>query len=87
MSRLIDAEPFEVFMTNYKGYDMESYMAGVEAVLEAIDNAPTIEPVKGKWITNDCILNRKLCSNCNMYFDMLEADNFCPNCGADMRED
>lgn len=43
--RLIDADLFESFSANYKGYDRKSYIAGAEAVLKSIDNAPTVDAV------------------------------------------
>lgn len=43
--RLIDADQFEGFSTNCKGYDAKSYIAGAKAVLEVIDSAPTVDAV------------------------------------------
>ena len=54
---------------------------------EDLDNALTIEaePVKhGRWLFNGMILNRQKCSVCGFYSDDLQADNYCPNCGARM---
>lgn len=43
--RLIDADIFEVVGTKIpEGMDPESYMAGMDFVLNKIDDAPTIEP-------------------------------------------
>lgn len=43
------------------------------------------EPVKhGRWLLNGMILNRQKCSVCGFYSDDLQADNYCPNCGAQM---
>lgn len=43
--RLIDADTFEVVTTKIPdGMDAESYMAGMDFVLNKIDDAPTIEP-------------------------------------------
>ena len=39
----------------------------------------------GKWLhRNNFLLNRTTCSECGVYFDMLEVDRYCPNCGAKM---
>ena len=38
---------------------------------------------KGKW-KNIALFTRE-CSECGAQFHELEYDNFCPNCGADMR--
>ena len=56
-----------------------------EKLNDALDNAPTIEPqrIKGRWI-NNC-----RCSECG-YSEKNYSDapnNFCPVCGADMREE
>ena len=59
--------------------------------LEFIDNKPTIEPErkKGKWIKGvgeNGITTSEFCSCCR-YENKHWCDwNFCPNCGADMRE-
>ena len=45
------------------------------------DYAPTIEPKRGKWID---FKNGWKCSACGKWNN--ETSNFCPNCGADMRE-
>lgn len=53
---------------------------------DALDNAPTIEErKKGKWIKQ--AVGWK-CSNCVLCTNDKGVDsfNFCPNCGADMRE-
>ena len=61
-------------------------------VCEAICTAPTIEPQrkKGMWIEHNphkwglgIVFE---CSECGEKIDC-EPSNFCPNCGADMRED
>lgn len=55
----------------------------------AIENAPTIQPKKGKWINNKHDLPN--CNQCGYMpqFDRAIDDyyysNYCPNCGADMR--
>ena len=40
--RLIDAERLDVIFGNYKEYDRDSYMAGMNAVIDQIDKTPTI---------------------------------------------
>lgn len=71
-----------------------------EQVKDLIDEQPTAdvrENVKGEWqvreeIENNCYIVR--CSNCHakvrvggnvLYDSKIELNNFCPNCGADMR--
>lgn len=50
--------------------------------LQRILEQPTIEPErkKGKWIEDRC-------SECGCYVYHGDVRNFCPDCGADMRED
>jgi rubrerythrin len=56
-----------------------------EIVLELLKTQPTIEPRKGKWKEHkDYPGLAYLCSECG-YFTTMRT-NFCPNCGADMRE-
>ena len=63
-----------------------------EALIKAIDNAETVGDVvrniinrpQGEW-TNAGMLTVQ-CSNCKSQFHELEVMNFCPNCGAKMKE-
>lgn len=60
------------------------------AVLLAISNAPTATPEvrRGKWKYCGSVLQE--CQNCGEIYSLTGNDgkawNFCPNCGADMRE-
>lgn len=101
MSRYIDIEPYEkdecmivkkdsVKMNN-RGWRLES------TALESVKNIPTadVQPVmRGKWIKQEePYVNTYECSNCNRWFtieDEIPEENnynYCPNCGADMRND
>lgn len=55
--------------------------------LEAIDNMPTVEPKRktGKWIREGWEVVYLRCSVCGYRDYAEEHNNFCPNCGADMR--
>lgn len=56
-------------------------------IIQMLEDTPVLDvaPVKhGYWIWGKAILNRQTCSCCKSYFDMLEADNYCPSCGAKM---
>ena len=64
-------------------------------ITEKINNAPSIdiEPKRGEWIEFDTKWGRSLyyCTNCMETSEVPTAFgkplyNFCPNCGADMRE-
>ena len=62
---------------------------GYAVPVEEIYNAPTIEArpvVHGhwKWVGADRWNDTYLCSNCGKM--NMDDSNFCPNCGADMRE-
>ena len=67
---------------NYQTYTHEYGDAiPTEWVMNAIDNAPTVEErPQGEWVEFE---GGYRCSNC----DDIEVytPNFCPNCGADMR--
>ena len=67
-----------------------------ELIAKMIQNAPTIEPKKGRWQEfhiGKCPLVE--CTSCHMARDVREVPHtnggkvawkFCPDCGADMRE-
>ena len=79
------------FHGNNKDYvpysDRRGYRQRDREVREAIINAPTVEREKGEWIDVDGLWFR--CSRCDAHRKMLMLgglkENYCPNCGADMR--
>lgn len=56
-----------------------------------LDNALTVEPVRGEWIVKEdenCFATWDYCSICGFSTGFAGSShyiNFCPNCGADMR--
>lgn len=54
-------------------------------VMNTIDNAPTVEPTKGKWLPRTSYdgFTYWRCDNCRV--DVDETTDYCPHCGADMR--
>ena len=65
-------------------------------VIEHLEQMPSAQPerIKGHWI--DAVIPNDsgglpviVCDKCNTFFPLQFGDghNFCPNCGADMRED
>ena len=102
MSRYIDTKWLEENAKEYSlgYYDYDEYAVPLSALDEApsID----IEPKRGEWIVHeartevndgfiDFFPTEYECSNCglkqSMYFINSKPSNFCPNCGADMREE
>ena len=87
MSRPIDADALieELKSDRFPG---EPYVGvGLKIAIEKICEAPTIEPErkKGKWEPFDFPWFR--CSECGAERENeIFMENFCPNCGADMRE-
>ena len=97
--RLIDADAViaDVKKNNQTNFDKQDWTS--RNVCTLLIGAPTIDAVpvvRGKWIIhkpfdsgrhncNECIE----CSVCGTWFghDCYEISNFCPNCGADIRED
>ena len=96
---LIDTMYHEAFETDS---DMQRWDSGCwiryKMFENAIDNAPTIEPKQGEWIDKgwhgdwqfetdgrgNC-WHEYECSKCGFH-NKGSKSNFCPNCGADMRE-
>ena len=54
-------------------------------VIEELTAADVRPVVRGKWEYISFMTVK--CSNCQETFQELAWDNFCPNCGADMREE
>jgi hypothetical protein len=97
---LISREALKKAIEQGEGFSWDSHGKDDLCVRKKyIDNAPTVEPTfgvfksicceecekrpHGKWLAVDRLGWGK-CSNCGEYCD---TDNFCANCGADMRED
>lgn len=60
--------------------------------VKALPAADVVERKKGKWIKSNIPNEKYVCSECGgacWYYDCkgkVAKSNFCPNCGADMRE-
>ena len=54
--------------------------------IRRIDNLPSVERKKGKWIGTDTKFGIRLyhCSECKADLMQLSLTNFCPNCGIKM---
>lgn len=89
--RLIDADALKLSMMLIATGETKKYCYPCKEILKEIDDAPTIEERKtGKWINN--IHDIPICDQCGYMtpydraIDDYEYGNYCPNCGADMRE-
>lgn len=90
--RLIDADAIfncKVLLVSDKTYD------AVRAVIERINNAPTVDPVKhGHWIRTpytdyDDTYECSVCGDSWTFIEGTPKDNeayYCPHCGAKMDE-
>lgn len=64
----------------------------LEEFIKALPAADVVERKKGKWIKSNIPNEKYVCSECGgacWYYDCkgkVAKSNFCPNCGADMRE-
>lgn len=93
--RLIDADELKKFPIRLDHYDTEHgnkhFVYGIEAVMEYVEELPTIDPVKhGRWVSvqkdDDSVLIWKdRCSVCGVRGHI--AYDYCPNCGARMDGD
>ena len=75
----------------------ESCLVTVTEIKLRVDKMPSVQPerIKGHWV-DDCTYMGIQCSACGKslqdyihateYAELMEVPNFCPNCGADMRE-
>ena len=96
--RLIDANEvkhiFVVLSEQYYGSFTGEAFAKALKVLENATTIDAVEVVHGRWISSGCGFD--CCSECRKvytdgYFTAMgikprEQFNYCPNCGADMRE-
>lgn len=77
--------------------ELDKYLCGVEfeeGIDKAIKNLPPVipQPKRGKWIETTLApvsggdFNRGFKCSCCDYVVVVDDFNYCPNCGADMRE-
>ena len=92
--RLIDAdELIENFLNHCRTeFEIKNCCMANENVIAIIQNAPTVERPKGEWIKHIDDLypedSTEECSSCHEEQRLVgNDDNFCPNCGADMRKE
>jgi rubrerythrin len=83
---MTNSEAIEILQANYPDACFEQLRDAVDIAIYALSAQPTIEPrKKGEWKEHkDYTGLAYLCSECG-YFTTMRT-NFCPNCGADMRE-
>ena len=90
MDELISRQKMKNMITNH--WSDFSNETNYRTALACVDAVPTInpEPKRGKWLdANICgELPVIVCNQCKTFYPLSfgEFHNFCPNCGADMRE-
>jgi len=98
MARLIDADALKELIANnvypvqdaFNDRDYGMFWTG--GIEKAIDDAPTVDPVKhGRWINaNEGLWNTVEVLKCSVCGEidnrMYRSDAYCPNCGAKMDE-
>lgn len=85
MSRLIDADALRKRIKAKNASNAMMKAMREECVAE-IDDAPTIEPKKGKWVRTYRNGFGTLIGRCGVCGRTQTVDNFCQNCGARMEE-
>lgn len=63
-----------------------------KGIFRRLKELPSVTPIRpyGHWITNSDYPDKLICSECNSKFDvwwMDKGSNYCPNCGAKMKEE
>lgn len=88
---LLDEEVMHLFITitgNQKQHTVVNECKS--SFRRMIEEQPTVEPVRGKWVFNPTF-NEYECSNCTSMISLSDDTNahpnFCPECGADMRKE
>ncbi len=98
--RLIDADALKKEVDNFQNcYNGWSDTYDKAYVIEAIEEAPTIEPKRGEWIYGEhdvAMCDGYRCDKCGFFvpwdykhkfIDFINDYHFCPHCGADMRKE
>ena len=91
--RLIDANELIAILEKIADEDESEYFH-LDEVTQEIFDAPTVDAapvVHGRWEPRKDVpgfVRCSVCHDCNIYDDWPDGKkwNYCPNCGADMRE-
>ena len=83
--RLIDADALQKALAE-RWYEAPAKLTGIKVSM-LIDEQPTIEPKRGRWIIakNTGATRYYVCSECDGVGDTTM--KFCPNCGARMESE
>ena len=92
--RLIDADALKKEVDNFQNcYNGWSDTYDKAYIIEAIEEAPTIEPKRGEWVDMGDFEQCSVCKGTHLkefqsYYGKTTwvKTPYCPNCGADMRK-
>ncbi len=82
------------YYEHFTGCHDTDQVALIDMVCDAIEDSPTVDAVEvvhGEWEPRKDVpgfVRCSVCHDCNIYDDWADRKkwNYCPNCGADMRE-
>ena len=96
--RLVDADIVKEYPIRIHKYDKKNgsfdFVLGIEAVIEFVENLPTIDPVpQGEWGKHKVVVDGKIveaensfvCSHCKDIWTTTTKMKYCPSCGAIMK--
>lgn len=80
-------DDIKIWQANFVTYinELNLLRDDYRAIMEYIDEVPVIRP-RGRWTRKHNVHGVAYCSKCD-YELHTNNTNFCPNCGADMREE
>lgn len=94
ISRRAAIKAFEKRFVSKNGNIIALTFEGCKKVIESLPPADVPERKKGKWNVlyyDDCpqdgIWKCSVCGHIRLAYDDITPTNFCPNCGAEMRQD
>ena len=83
----------EIYKTKQKGatYPHDDFFQGMAYAENVVKQLPPIQPKRGKWIEIEAFDDSRYvkcdqCKTVQVFYYGKRNTNFCPNCGADMRE-
>lgn len=91
MNRYIDADKLKETFANYHPFATKHDLT-FNKIIKIINEEPKAdvrENIKGEWIFKEVMIRNPLAENyycCICKISTTRCWNFCPNCGADMRE-
>lgn len=76
---------YDLLWPHYQHVGLPDFLV-VQKAIKSIPDSDVRPVVRGKWLHKEITADFHVVGQCSVCKERRRIDNFCPNCGADMRE-